>query len=99
MPNFQDTFKTCKQSFVSAFSVCMTVPLMEHWGFCLLGYRGQRESDNWDWRELGQCSLGFVKFEKLWKKYDNRKNMISNRKNFIVSEISKIKGSCSEALL
>ena len=27
MQNFQDTFKTRKQSFISAFSVCMTVPL------------------------------------------------------------------------
>ena len=27
MQNFQDTFETCKQSFTSAFSVCMTVPL------------------------------------------------------------------------
>ena len=27
MRNFQDTFKTCKQSFISAFSICRTVPL------------------------------------------------------------------------
>ena len=27
MWNFQDTFETRKQSFISAFSVCMTVPL------------------------------------------------------------------------
>ena len=29
MPNFQDTFETHKQSFISAFSVCMTVPLIK----------------------------------------------------------------------
>ena len=27
MQNFQDTFQTRKQSFISAFSICMTVPL------------------------------------------------------------------------
>ena len=28
MQNFQDTFDTCKRSFISAFSsICMTVPL------------------------------------------------------------------------
>ena len=30
MRNFQDTFKTFKRSFISAFSVCMTVPLKYH---------------------------------------------------------------------
>ena len=28
MQNFQDTFETRKRSFISAFSICMTVPLM-----------------------------------------------------------------------
>ena len=28
MQNFQDTFETRERSFVSAFSICMTVPLM-----------------------------------------------------------------------
>ena len=28
MPNFQGTFETHKWSFISAFSICMTVPLM-----------------------------------------------------------------------
>ena len=27
MRNFQDTFETRKRSFISAFSICMTVPL------------------------------------------------------------------------
>ena len=27
MRNFQDTFETNKRSFISAFSICMTVPL------------------------------------------------------------------------
>ena len=27
MRNFQDTFETCQQSFISLFSICMTVPL------------------------------------------------------------------------
>ena len=33
MRNFQDTFQTCKGSFISAFSICMTVPLTssENW--------------------------------------------------------------------
>ena len=28
MRNFQDTFETRKQSFISVFSICMTVPLI-----------------------------------------------------------------------
>ena len=28
MWNFQDTFETRKRSFISAFSICMTVPLI-----------------------------------------------------------------------
>ena len=27
MRNFKDTFETSKQSFISAFAICMTVPL------------------------------------------------------------------------
>ena len=29
MRNFQDTFETGKRSLISAFSICMTVPLTE----------------------------------------------------------------------
>ena len=29
MSNVQDTFETCKQSFTSAFSICMTVASMK----------------------------------------------------------------------
>ena len=29
MRNFQDTFETRKRSFIGAFPVCMTVPLMQ----------------------------------------------------------------------
>ena len=29
MQNFQDTFETRKQSFISAFSICMTVPIKQ----------------------------------------------------------------------
>ena len=28
MRNFQDTFETREQSFISVFSICMTVPLI-----------------------------------------------------------------------
>ena len=31
MQNFQDTFETRKRSFISAFSICMTVPLKAGW--------------------------------------------------------------------
>ena len=27
MQNFHDIFKTCKQSFISVFQICMTLPL------------------------------------------------------------------------
>ena len=29
MRNFQDTFEARKQSFIGAFSICMTVPLID----------------------------------------------------------------------
>ena len=28
MQNFQDTFETCKRSFIGAFRICVTVPLI-----------------------------------------------------------------------
>ena len=30
MRNFQDTFETRKRLFISAFSICMTVPLIRN---------------------------------------------------------------------
>ena len=30
MQNFQDTFETGMQSFICAFSICLTVPLRAH---------------------------------------------------------------------
>ena len=35
MRNFQDTFETRKCSFISAFSICMAVPLNLENNFCL----------------------------------------------------------------
>ena len=39
MRNFQDTFATRKRSFISAFSICMTIPLktilQEHKNQCV----------------------------------------------------------------
>ena len=32
MRNLQDNFKTRKRSFISDFSICMTVPLTFHYG-------------------------------------------------------------------
>ena len=32
MRNFQETFETRKRSFISAFSICMTVPLKNNTG-------------------------------------------------------------------
>ena len=29
MRNFQGIFETCKQSFISGFSICVTVPFMK----------------------------------------------------------------------
>ena len=34
MRNVQDNFETCKQSFISAFSIYMTVPLVLLFNFC-----------------------------------------------------------------
>ena len=36
MGNFQDTFETHKQSFISAFSICMTVTLNRDQAFCAI---------------------------------------------------------------
>ena len=30
MRNFQDNFETCKQAFISAFSIFMTIPVICH---------------------------------------------------------------------
>ena len=32
MRDFQNTFETRKRSFISAFSICITVPLMDVYG-------------------------------------------------------------------
>ena len=32
MRNFHDTFETSNQSFISVFSICMTVPLKSSYG-------------------------------------------------------------------
>ena len=34
MPNFQSTFETRKRSFISTFSICMTVPSNTKWKDC-----------------------------------------------------------------
>ena len=36
MQKFLDTFEICKRSFISAFPICMTVPLMlKHFTYCI----------------------------------------------------------------
>ena len=40
MRNFQDTFETQKRSFISAFSICMTVPLNLFWAPGVKGLNG-----------------------------------------------------------
>ena len=39
MQNFQDTFGTCKQSFISVFSICMTVPKNLRELFSIMNYQ------------------------------------------------------------
>ena len=39
MQNFLDTFETRKQSFISTFSICKTVPLIENFSFYALNSR------------------------------------------------------------
>ena len=40
MRNLQDTFETLKRSFISAFSICMTVPLIvqDMFFFCSMNF-------------------------------------------------------------
>ena len=40
MQNFQGTFETCVQSFISAFSICMTVPFNPNLGGIFRGSFG-----------------------------------------------------------
>ena len=44
MRNFQDSFETRKQPFISAFSICMTVLLKER----------KREYIGWAWEQIKQ---------------------------------------------
>ena len=44
MRNFQHTFEKCTRSFISVFSICMTVPLTSEATF------GEIMDLMWDWR-------------------------------------------------
>ena len=43
MRNFQDTFETRKRSFISAFSICMTVPLRRNADLSVTRARGENK--------------------------------------------------------
>ena len=61
MRNFQDTFKTSKRSLISAFSICMTVPLkVRCTGFSPLFILGVKNV-----REKNQNSIYLVKTKFL----------------------------------
>ena len=63
MRNFKDTFKTCKRSFISVFSICMTVPSYCYFGFAVhLAY----------WTRKCSCNTSQVSSkQKLTKKAQN----------------------------
>ena len=50
MRNFQDAFETRKLSFISAFSICMTVPL-------LIGIFNNQTWPNQTWQMLDRHTL------------------------------------------
>ena len=62
MRNFQDTFETRKRSFISAFSICMTVPLNVS-----LGNEFDKKSSN---------SL-LLYFSKYFSKYSIKRHVYS----------------------
>ena len=52
MQNFQDIFETCVQSFINAFSICMTVPyVVIHLFLCCSTFPVTRvsASGGWGW--------------------------------------------------
>ena len=59
MQNFQDTFETRKQSFIGAFSICMTVPLTIFRNRNMK-YIFEQKVENWSWE--GEKTL----LEKIW---------------------------------
>ena len=70
MRNFQDTFKTRKRSFISAFSIRMTVPLMVFLPNILKYYSGDLLKNILRWGDTGKrqkqplevfCKKGILK--------------------------------------
>ena len=76
MQNFQDTLETCKRPFISAFSICMTVPVSALMFICLpkINFISRFFSEilqTWYFRYFGHTWLWSVKWyyqpvEKLW---------------------------------
>ena len=61
--NFQDTFETGKRSFISAFSICMTAPLMSHFlDYHILYHHNQGEVEQMIYKSLVRI---FVEGEKI----------------------------------
>ena len=58
MRNFKDTFETRKRSLMSAFSICMTIPLSVFWN-CILAnqWTGFRMIGTLSWRVKGHYSM------------------------------------------
>ena len=71
MRSFQDTFETCKRSFISAFAICMTVPLSD---------KGDHLTRSLI-RKLNRCFNKNVKFMKRYK--TNKLAMFCSSKDYV----------------
>ena len=75
MRNVQDTFETCKRSFISAFSICVTVPLKE-------GHLANTCSEKYSCRKChGRHNIAICTFSKPAANPANSNNQLSLSNN------------------
>ena len=77
MRNFQDNFETHKQSFISAFSFCMTVPLSKQNMLQIIQISFSSNEDakeNIRVTEIRRMQIRFDDFKNILKAFDDFKN-------------------------
>ena len=83
MQNFQDTFETSKRLFISAFSICMTVPLSQNEFQC--SFKGPTL-----WNEFLNTTEEQIALHSVFrKKLKDRLKSTFNRVNFFIAKLSK----------
>ena len=80
MRNFQDTAETPKRSFISAFSICATVPFSEKYG---QGRVGIYRDDELSWlKNINRPQAEKVKKDVITISRQEFKANITSKKNF-----------------